>query len=59
MKGFVVSCAFWSHLLIKKGDDIEGGDIPHNVGKLVGKDAIRYVGLVEDLEKGIAVSLRI
>ena len=58
MKGFVMSYAFRSHLLIGNENDIEGGYIPHNVRKLVGRDAIKYVRLVEYLEKGIVMSFR-
>ena len=41
---------FWPHLLIRKGDDVEGGDIPYDVGKILDKDAIGYVRLIEDLD---------
>ena len=58
MKGLVMSCTFWSHLLIGEENDIKGGDIPYDVSKIIDRDAVRYVRLVEYLEKGITVSLR-
>ena len=57
VQGLVMSGAFRSHLFIRKGDDVEGGDIPHDVGKSVSRDAVRYMGLIKDLEEGVPVSL--